>query len=84
MASGLVPIVSDIPGNREWIEEGVNGFIFPAGDSQALAQRIIWVINNFKDIVKLREKNQRIIREKALWEENMKIIEESFLKLLRG
>ena len=83
MASGLVPIVSDIPGNREWIEEGVNGFIFPAGDSQALAQRIIWVINNFKDIVKLREKNQRIIREKALWEENMKIIELRFLELLK-
>ncbi len=83
MASGLVPVVSDIPGNREWIEEGVNGFLFPAGDSQALAQKIIRVINDFKDMVKLRQENQRIIREKALWEENMKIIELRFLELLK-
>ncbi|MDH4222932.1 MAG: glycosyltransferase family 4 protein [candidate division Zixibacteria bacterium] len=83
MASGLVPVVSDIPGNREWIEEGVNGFLFPAGDYQALAQRIIWVINNFEDIVKLRGKNQKIIREKALWEENMEIVERRFMELLK-
>jgi glycosyltransferase involved in cell wall biosynthesis len=81
MASGLIPIVSDIPGNREWIEEGVNGFLFPAGDSQALAQKIVWVINNFKEVVALREENQRIIREKALWEENMRTIESKFLEL---
>jgi glycosyltransferase involved in cell wall biosynthesis len=83
MASGLIPVVSDILGNREWIEEGVNGFLFPAGDSQTLAQKIVWVINEFKDIKKFREENQRIIREKALWEENMKIIEKRFLELLK-
>ncbi|HEX9912787.1 MAG TPA: glycosyltransferase family 4 protein, partial [candidate division Zixibacteria bacterium] len=83
MASGLVPVVSDIPGNREWIEEGKNGFLFPAGDYKALAQKIVQVINDFKDSENLRMENQKIIKERALWEENMKMIENKFLELLR-
>jgi len=83
MASGLLPVVSDIPGNREWIKDGENGFLFPAKDFQALAQKIFWVMNNFKEIDKVREENQKIIGEKALWEENMKTIEGRFLKLLK-
>jgi glycosyltransferase involved in cell wall biosynthesis len=83
MASGLVPVVSDIPGNREWIEEGKNGFLFPVGDYQTLAQKIVWAMNNFKDIERLRMDNQKIIKERALWEENMKMIENKFLELLR-
>jgi len=83
MASGLVPVVSDITGNREWIKEGENGFLFPAGDFQALAQKVVWIINDFKDIDKIREENSKIIRQKALWEENMKIVENRFLELIR-
>ncbi len=84
MASGLLPVVTDIPGNREWIEDGKNGFLFPPGNYQALAEKIIWIINNFKETEKLRTENQKIIREKALWEENMKVIENRFLELLKA
>ncbi|HVP37384.1 MAG TPA: glycosyltransferase family 4 protein [Terriglobales bacterium] len=83
MASGLVPIVTDIPGNREWIEDGKNGFLFPSDNYQALAEKVIWIINNFKEIEKLRDENQKIILEKALWEKNMEIVEQCFLKLLK-
>jgi L-malate glycosyltransferase len=82
MASGLLPVVTDIPGNREWIEDGKNGFLFPLGNYQALAEKIIWIINNFKETEKLHAENQKIIREKGLWEENMKIVENRFLDLL--
>jgi glycosyltransferase involved in cell wall biosynthesis len=40
MASGLVPVLSDIPANREWIENGVDGLLVPVGDSAALAEAI--------------------------------------------
>jgi glycosyltransferase involved in cell wall biosynthesis len=83
MASGLVPVVTDIPGNREWIEDRKNGFLFMPGDYQALADKVIWVINNFKDIEKLRAENQKLIREKALWEKSMAFVEHKFLELLR-
>ena len=32
LASGLPVLVSDIPGNREWIEPGEAGWLFPDGD----------------------------------------------------
>jgi glycosyltransferase involved in cell wall biosynthesis len=41
MASGLPAVVSDIPGNREWIEPGATGWLFPAGDPEALAAAIV-------------------------------------------
>ena len=41
MACGLPAIVSDIPANLEWIREGENGWIFPDGDDQALAEVIL-------------------------------------------
>jgi glycosyltransferase involved in cell wall biosynthesis len=39
MASGIYPVVSDIPANRVWLEDVRAGF-FPPGDAIALADRI--------------------------------------------
>ncbi|HOE34887.1 MAG TPA: glycosyltransferase family 4 protein, partial [Anaerolineaceae bacterium] len=41
MACGLPSIVSDIPANLEWIQDGRNGWIFPDGDAQTLARTIL-------------------------------------------
>jgi glycosyltransferase involved in cell wall biosynthesis len=40
MANGLPVIASDIPGNRDLIESGTTGKLFPEDDSAALAQTI--------------------------------------------
>jgi glycosyltransferase involved in cell wall biosynthesis len=41
LASGLPVVASQIPGNTELIEDGINGFLFdPAGDPAQLADRI--------------------------------------------
>jgi glycosyltransferase involved in cell wall biosynthesis len=40
MASGIPVIASTIGGIGEVVEDGVTGFLVPAGDSQALAERI--------------------------------------------
>jgi glycosyltransferase involved in cell wall biosynthesis len=41
LACGCPALVSDIPTNREWIEEGVQGWLFPDGDAAALGQAIL-------------------------------------------
>lgn len=42
MAAGCIPIAYDIPyGPADVIEDGRNGFLVPAGDVDALAQRIV-------------------------------------------
>lgn len=41
MAMGRAIITTDVPGCRETVEDGTNGFIIPARDSQALADAML-------------------------------------------
>lgn len=41
MAAGLLPVVSDIPGNREWVVHRTSGLLVPTGDAEALAAALI-------------------------------------------
>lgn len=41
LACGCPVLVSDIPGNREWITPGIDGWLFPDGDPTALTQGIL-------------------------------------------
>ena len=36
MAAGCFPLVTDIAANTQWITHGVNGFVYPSGDVDAL------------------------------------------------
>jgi glycosyltransferase involved in cell wall biosynthesis len=82
MSFGSIPVVTDIPGNREWIEDGVNGFIFPISDYKTLSERIVHLIDGSADYTGIREKNRSIIQKRAVWENNMQVIEESFCRLV--
>lgn len=46
MATGLPAIMSDVGDARAMIDEGVEGFVVPPGDVQALAARIAWFCEN--------------------------------------
>jgi glycosyltransferase involved in cell wall biosynthesis len=43
---GLACVVSDIPGNRAVVEDGLNGLVVPVGDEQALAQAILRLLGD--------------------------------------
>lgn len=81
MASGLFPIVSDISGNREWIRHGVNGLLFEVGNSYHLAYMIRQAAGDFELRRKAARRNFEIIQEKAIWEDNMAVIEKEFESL---
>lgn len=40
MATGLLPVVSDTPANREWLAPGQDALMFPPGDHLALARAL--------------------------------------------
>ncbi len=40
MACGLFPVVSDIPANRDWIDDGTTGLLFTPGDVSGLVSAI--------------------------------------------
>ena len=43
MARGLVILISDVPGMREVVEEGRNGYFFPPGDTNAMREQILYL-----------------------------------------
>jgi glycosyltransferase involved in cell wall biosynthesis len=46
MAAGLPVVTTEVGGARELIENGVNGFVVPVGDEDALASGILKIIRN--------------------------------------
>ncbi|MEA1996422.1 MAG: glycosyltransferase [Gemmatimonadota bacterium] len=80
MASGVFPVVTDIKGNTQWIEHGRNGLTFPPGDFGSLSERLARAFENESLRLEAVEKNLETVRSKALWEDNMKVVEEAFRK----
>lgn len=82
MACGCTPIVSDLPANREWIEDGVNGRIVPVRDSQALADAIIDVLRDDAFRAVCRETNIRIIQDRCDHDREMARVEQLYESLV--
>ncbi len=76
MAHGCVPIVSDIPANREWIEHGKNGII--AGSNTNLVQEIKKI-----DTQKVFNYNRTIIQQKAIFPELVRTFVDEVNKLFK-
>jgi glycosyltransferase involved in cell wall biosynthesis len=81
MAAGLFPIVSNIPANREWIIDGENGYLVPAKDIEMLAKQIVEAIKNKPFRLKAGKKCREIIYNKAIWEKNIKPMEDFYMKV---
>jgi glycosyltransferase involved in cell wall biosynthesis len=82
MACGAFPVVSNIAGNREWVEDSVNGKLFRLGNPSSLAQAIAGALSQAEFITDAVEKNKEIVERKALWTDNMSLIEDSFKTLI--
>ena len=63
---GLIPIVTNIPGNREWVIDGINGFLFEPGKYSDLLRKMIEAVNMDLDkINQIRKLNKEIVLKKA-------------------
>jgi L-malate glycosyltransferase len=70
LASGLPCLVSDIPGNREWIQDGVNGWLFRDGDVNDLAGKILYAVKNRESLSRISEAARQTAEQKADWKKN--------------
>lgn len=64
MAIGRAVITTDVPGCRETVEDGVNGFIVPKWDAQALADAMMKCIEQPELVEKMGLESYRIAQEK--------------------
>jgi len=86
LATGLPCIVSDIPGNKEWIEDGVNGWLFRDGNADDLAEKITHAIKNRRSFTKIGESARKTAEQKADWKKNFGKLLEAYDRVasLRG
>lgn len=80
-AMGLPLIASNVPGCREIVEDGVNGFLVPPRDPAALADRLTAFLELSPDA---RAAMARRSREKAEREFDERIVVARYLDALRG
>jgi glycosyltransferase involved in cell wall biosynthesis len=57
--AGLPVIATDWNMNKEIIEEGINGFLIEPKSTDALVQKMIWVMENKSNLKVISENNQR-------------------------
>lgn len=74
MACGSIPIVSDLPANKEWIKDGVNGIIVKDVESEFISRALTI------DFEKAKEINHRLIEENGTKTANR----EKFINLYKG
>jgi glycosyltransferase involved in cell wall biosynthesis len=81
IACGLYPVVSDIPANREWIEDGANGAVVDPADPSAIARAIAdaWANRSLRE--EAAQKNAGLIETRADWYKNMSVVNDLFRRL---
>lgn len=79
MAQGIPVVASNVGGHREQINDRDNGFLFPAGDSDALASIVIRILQRQEDT----EGVVRRARQKVTREHRWSVVAERYLPLYK-
>jgi glycosyltransferase involved in cell wall biosynthesis len=77
-ACGTPAIVSDIPGNQEWVTTGENGWLFPDRNAEALAQAILKAYQQCDLLPELGRKARLVAEARADWEKNFPQLEDAY------
>jgi PEP-CTERM/exosortase A-associated glycosyltransferase len=67
MAQETPVIASDVGGHRELIENGKTGFLYPAGDAEALAAKILEVLNTGSMIEHVTRAARQYVERERRW-----------------
>jgi L-malate glycosyltransferase len=82
LACGLPALVSDIPGNAEWIEHGVNGWRFKTGNAEDLARYMVKFDKDSPEVKKMRQQNRKLAEERADWSKNFPVLLQAYEKAI--
>jgi glycosyltransferase involved in cell wall biosynthesis len=81
MSCKIIPVVTSISGNREWITDGENGLLFPTKNSELLAGAVIKTLTS-KDLSdQMAENAFGTVVSRADWTKNSGFLEEAIISL---
>ena len=78
LACGLPAVLSDIPGNLEWVSEGVQGWFFPDGDAAALADRIRRAVSQKAGLINIGQAGRALAEQRADWPKNFQCLLQAY------
>ena len=84
MACGLPVIVTSGYGNLEWALHARNGWLYPAGNSRALAAAILEAVDDVTARCAMGQVNSEVVRERANWDENVQQLFQGYNRILNG
>ena len=83
MACGCLPIVSNLPGNRSWIQQKENGILVTIENEFNLAEEIEWAFKNTDFTKKAIVENRKFVEKNANYKINMKKIAFTYHDLIK-
>jgi glycosyltransferase involved in cell wall biosynthesis len=75
MAAALPVVVNNVPSNLEWVTDGWNGYVVPRGDSDAIAQAVLRLVEDDGTRIEFGARCAQIAVEKAEHVANMRRME---------
>ncbi len=67
MAQGVLVVASDVGGHKELIRDGETGFLFAAGDADALAHAVVAALGNPARAQNVRDAGRRYVETERTW-----------------
>ena len=84
MACGKPVLVTDLPGNREWVTPGENGWLFPDCDVKSLAALISQAVEQRLRLPEIGRAARRLAERRADWSENFQVLLEAYQLVFAG
>jgi glycosyltransferase involved in cell wall biosynthesis len=83
MGCGLPCLISDIPANKEWVTDGENGWLFPDGNADALAEKILLAAKMRDTLNEMGTRSRSVAEERADWTKNFQKLLEAYKETVR-
>lgn len=84
MAMGLPAVVTDVPANLEWVEDGQNGFIARRGSVEDVANALLRLVTHSALWQPFGDRSSRLVKEKGDWDKNFEKFVQMFELLLQN
>jgi glycosyltransferase involved in cell wall biosynthesis len=78
LACGRPVLVSDIPGNKEWITNCREGWLFPDGDVAALTAGILQASHQRQELAEMGKAARRLAEARADWNKNFQVLLDAY------
>jgi len=84
LACGTPALVSDIPANLEWVQDGEQGWVFQDGNAADLTRKILALSEQQSAWKRISQNARKRAEEKADWNKNKATMFSAYQKILEG